>query len=126
MRPARHAKLVGMGHANARDVVGSALTNVILGVTVACSLWLTRAADRIYLALITFGAAILCAAWLATPWLWRRARNATRRSLVQHDYKLCTTCGYCLEGLAEAGTCPECGEEYDLEETRAAWQRSCP
>lgn len=25
----------------------------------------------------------------------------------------CPNCGYCLEGLAKAGTCPECGRVYD-------------
>lgn len=33
----------------------------------------------------------------------------------------CWNCGYVLEGLGEAGTCPECGKAYDLPGLRARW-----
>ncbi len=40
---------------------------------------------------------------------------------------LCETCGYCIDGLPEAGTCPECGRSVhsSLPERRigSAWQR---
>jgi hypothetical protein len=35
-----------------------------------------------------------------------------RAGLVRRDPSLCSTCGYDLTGLEEAGECPECGEAF--------------
>ena len=39
---------------------------------------------------------------------------------------VCWQCGYCLHGLAEAGTCPECGKNYTAEELRRRWMPEPP
>jgi hypothetical protein len=38
------------------------------------------------------------------------------------DYRMCTHCGYDLQGLPEAHSCPECGTQYSIEQTRTTWQ----
>ncbi|MFG0259315.1 MAG: hypothetical protein ACF8LK_03100 [Phycisphaerales bacterium JB041] len=41
---------------------------------------------------------------------WRRAGG-----------RLCTWCAYDLSSLDASGTCPECGNAYDLEQDAATW-----
>lgn len=35
--------------------------------------------------------------------------------------RLCTYCAYNVSNLADTGTCPECGNTYDLERDAAMW-----
>ena len=35
--------------------------------------------------------------------------------------RLCARCGYDLTSLPDTGTCPECGNNYDLDEDAAMW-----
>jgi len=71
-----------------------------------------------------------------TPWLWCMtamifvlvfwgSRVANRRvvfELREFELAVCDKCGYCLRGLPESHTCPDCGHEYDLADLRDTWQ----
>lgn len=37
------------------------------------------------------------------------------------DGRRCWWCGYELEGLSDAGTCPECGRAFTIADLRARW-----
>ncbi len=39
--------------------------------------------------------------------------SAVRRGVAARKGSFCIHCGYSLEGLADRGTCPECGRPYD-------------
>ena len=41
--------------------------------------------------------------------------------LQHHDNSICTACGYALNGLPEAYTCPECGNAYSIDKVRSYW-----
>jgi hypothetical protein len=49
-------------------------------------------------------------------------RSRRIRELSKHDYRICQTCGYQLEGLPDEGTCPECGSSYDRQKTIRIWR----
>lgn len=58
--------------------------------------------------------------------LWALRRRSIRRfarRLRSHDLCCCLECGYCLQGLEAAGTCPECGCAYELSAVRGRWRR---
>ena len=52
----------------------------------------------------------------------RRACKRFVKKLRHHDNKLCTECGYVLDGLPDEHTCPECGTPYKIEVVRSLWQ----
>jgi len=49
-------------------------------------------------------------------------RNFTRAKDV--GGRVCWNCGYVLAGLADDGTCPECGNAYAIKDLRARWMLS--
>ncbi len=54
-------------------------------------------------------------------WLMRRSLY---REWHGSDGRLCMYCGYNVSALAVAGTCPECGNAYDVERDGAVWAKS--
>lgn len=40
----------------------------------------------------------------------------------QHDYLLCTECGYPLQGLGDEGQCPECATPFEAKFVRRLWR----
>ena len=46
-----------------------------------------------------------------------------RRKIIAHDGKVCGNCLFVLNGLGDQGICPECGDEFVLEETVAGWSK---
>lgn len=57
---------------------------------------------------------------------WRffsRYRRELLARVVRNDLHACLQCGYLLTGLPEAHCCPECGTQFNLAQTRAAWER---
>lgn len=55
-------------------------------------------------------------------WHWRVRR--LRRALFASRFRLCTHCAYDLSANAQAGTCPECGHEYDAVRDVARWEQT--
>lgn len=53
-------------------------------------------------------------------YLWRTAW--LRRAAATTEGRLCTHCAYDVTGLAPAGTCPECGEAYDVDADKHLWE----
>jgi hypothetical protein len=49
--------------------------------------------------------------------------NCRREARRMRDcgYRVCTNCRYSLEGVADSGKCPECGERYDIRAAHAQW-----
>ena len=55
--------------------------------------------------------------------VWRGHRKTlVERHVVEHRFRCCTECGYSLHDAPQAGQCPECGAEYELDRTIRAWQ----
>jgi hypothetical protein len=48
------------------------------------------------------------------------------RMLRRHQLLLCTHCRYPLEGLGEAGQCPECGKPFNKELVVKTWLERYP
>lgn len=46
----------------------------------------------------------------------------TRDMLAACDYRCCLSCKFDLRGLPESGKCPECGEQYEIEDVRKWWK----
>lgn len=59
--------------------------------------------------------------WILPRALFGFVRRRLIRRLVATDRMLCTTCGYCLRGLPARHSCPECGEEFDIESVQRTW-----
>ena len=51
------------------------------------------------------------------------ALRRLRRILVTNEFKLCTQCRHPLRGLGTVGSCPECGENFDLQVVCRTWLR---
>ncbi len=60
-----------------------------------------------------------------TFWFIAGFRRVTR-SAKEMGGKICWRCGYNLKGLADEGTCPECGDRYALAELRRRWMPEAP
>ena len=61
----------------------------------------------------------------AVIWFFAGMRRI-RREVRELNGFVCWRCGYRLNGLAEAGTCPECGKAYALDELRRRWMLEPP
>lgn len=58
------------------------------------------------------------------PELWRYLaypRELSARWALEHNLRVCLYCGYPLVGLRPNGTCPECGNTYDVADSVAQW-----
>jgi hypothetical protein len=55
-------------------------------------------------------------AWVVWPMM------RLHRALKKHGRFLCLHCQYSLEGLPDAGVCPECAEPYRREELERRWR----
>jgi hypothetical protein len=91
--------------------------NMILCVGVAC--WVSELGyiPNRWLPLIVVPAFFLGLASLCVGVL------TIRRRLREHCYALCVRCEYPLDRNRARGRCPECGLEYDLDDTRRVWIR---
>ncbi|GAB5497521.1 MAG: hypothetical protein Phyf2KO_26010 [Phycisphaerales bacterium] len=45
-----------------------------------------------------------------------------RRKIIAHGGVVCGNCLFALEGLPDEGVCPECGDEYEIENTIEGWE----
>lgn len=54
--------------------------------------------------------------------LRRYGNRPIERALVQADWSRCLYCFFDLRGLGDRGACPECGEQFTLDQTRSAWR----
>ena len=43
--------------------------------------------------------------------------------VVSRRLEVCPTCGYHISGIGPAGTCPECGRPFQLQEVQDEWKR---
>lgn len=55
-------------------------------------------------------APVLIGVWL--QYIWKREYSRNQRSLIAAHLRICPICRYRLEGMSEAGLCPECGTAY--------------
>lgn len=72
-------------------------------------------------------AAVLIASSVATTLIGlgieRKKTSDLRRSVIESGGALCTHCGFSLGGLRESTQCPECGKQFELEDTLRQWRR---
>ena len=45
-----------------------------------------------------------------------------RRRVIAHKGRVCGNCLFALQGLPDEGVCPECGDEYEIENTIEGWE----
>ena len=70
-----------------------------------------------------YGALVLVAVPFVVLWPWWLFRTRhIRRALLESRGRLCTHCAYDISTLAPAGTCPECGGDYDVEQDKPLWE----
>ena len=55
-------------------------------------------------------------------WWWRTAW--VRRAVRDSGWRLCTHCAYDVSALSPSGTCPECGNAYDVKRDAALWEQA--
>lgn len=70
-------------------------------------------AAAIYVFFTLFSA---CVVWL----IYRRALTICRQATSKNGC-VCTHCRFDLSGLGERGCCPECGNQYNVEQLREMW-----
>lgn len=54
--------------------------------------------------------------------LWLFRTRSIRKALLKSEGRLCTHCAYNVSALAAAGTCPECGNPFDIEKDKVLWE----
>ncbi len=52
----------------------------------------------------------------------RAKENGFKKTVKDADYRICTTCGFSLEGHESIGICPECGEAFTFRRLTADWR----
>ena len=58
----------------------------------------------------------------ASGYVWAARRLTKFRARVRElEYRVCPHCAYPLDGLGDAGSCPECGLTFTLEGLRDVW-----
>ncbi len=48
----------------------------------------------------------------------------TRKHVARHCRRVCENCLFVLTFLPKRGKCPECGREYDIDETIGSWYKT--
>jgi len=70
-----------------------------------------------------YGALVMVAVPLVIIWpLWMLRTRHIRRGLLESEGRLCTHCAYNVSSLPPSGTCPECGNLYDIETDKVLWE----
>jgi protein-S-isoprenylcysteine O-methyltransferase Ste14 len=67
---------------------------------------------------------VIVLATFGTIWYSRRSKARMKRSVQAAAGRVCVRCVYNLEGLGEAGECPECGRRFDIVVDRRSWERA--
>lgn len=65
-------------------------------------------------------ALLLCVSMVAQ--IPRLTKNRFQRYVSRHDWRICSSCGYSLNGLPDQHLCPECGSGYDYVELVQYWK----
>jgi len=97
------------------------LSLVLLSIIMLCKILLIGVGPHHFLIMMVYEGFVLTALVIrsAGP---RIIRNRLRRELEESDLLLCLTCGYCLKGLPDRHTCPECGTAFDAPSVQAQWK----
>lgn len=69
-----------------------------------------------YLAAILAAGPLLAGAW------WQYHTRRRLRTLIDMDWSACLYCFHDLRGIGMRGTCPECGQPFELYRTREKWK----
>ncbi|MBY0313359.1 MAG: hypothetical protein K2W85_14925 [Phycisphaerales bacterium] len=67
-------------------------------------------------------AALAAVVPLAGSAWWQYRTRQRLNTLVPMDWSACLYCFQDLRGIGMRGTCPECGQPFDLYQTRAKWR----
>jgi len=102
-------------------VVARIMMSVVLFYTVAM-LTVGSLRDALLSLDMAFTSTGICYVILVMSLIAHSRLRAVVRAARSVDWSMCEGCGYDLRGLPEGHNCPECGEQYDLDRTRALWR----
>jgi hypothetical protein len=69
-------------------------------------------------------AAIVLPVAYSTYFIWSQVSARRLRSkLMANDWRNCLYCFFDLSGLEKAGTCPECGERFEICKVQNEWRK---
>lgn len=72
--------------------------------------------------LVPYVAALVAVVPLAAGAWWQYRTRKQLRDLVRLDWSACLYCFQDLRGIGMRGTCPECGQSFELYHTREKWK----